>query len=360
MFRCEFIYGGSHGVPLTKQTDMSKNAAFRILQWMARWKRIEDVTVIRVQPGPNDGEEEGTAPIQPKNAGYCFTGNNKADSMELMTQMTVGIPLAGFYDILKNHLKEFFAFEAPQVKLKNAKAQNTQDQNIDDIFDAWVKKQGGDVWEGRTYKAGYGRATAMGFLAIVQAYVHAAQPIPKGDNNLKNQVPFMPRTDFRTMLRIVCDTMKPTVAAKFRKELRHFFIYPYANGEETSWSFGDVSVTVKDFLIDLDDKFDSLSPDLITLGDRNRNSQIGGLGNKVERILPRSKSVGGDGNDAFIGPIVEFRSLPTLKLEALSSQAMIAWDAKGDVVYDNKAESALQRLEDKMKEIHKVAYALNH
>jgi uncharacterized coiled-coil protein SlyX len=77
----------------------------------------------------------------------------------------------------------------------------------------------------------------------------------------------------------------------------------------------------------------------------HRNSQIGGLGNKVERALSST-------SDALIGPIVEFRSLQRMKLAHLTDQLRDMQAEGWNGAYHRQAKSQLQLLAEEMKKVH--------
>jgi hypothetical protein len=182
---------------------------------------------------------------------------------------------------------------------------------------------------------------------------------------LKLKVPFMPRTDFGTMLHLVCDTMTSAAATEFRKSLLLADLFTHIHTSDLNklkWSFvsrqeqnGTARVTAMEFLKDLvtDEGDPENLTDLITFGDTNRNSQIGALGKKVERVL--------DGkDDKLLGPIIEFR-----KLEVVDSKRLTSW---GPItVGGNEHEPArvvssaslLQALEVRFVRIHDYVRGLN-
>lgn len=385
-FDLEFIYGGSGGEVWNPTDGKVDKAAFEIAKYIVHWGRIKNKnqqTNYRMQPGPNPGEEDGIAPNPPVNARYQVSAIS--EDPEFLVHMTVGIPLAGFYVILEdeNFRKEFFKEAIPGDRAFTTTA-----------FTKWMGDQGSNLWKS-SCNAEYGKKTALGFLFMVQAYVAVAKPEPETENSLKIQVPFMPRTNFRTMLRLVCDTMVPDAAKIFRENLFNFFQTPHSGGiavQHWSWStstppttapstaastrpdmsnvFAKIRQTsagetpaqapvarqiistaptvnclkVGDFLNDL--KRDVADPDLLAQYDRmHRNSQIGGLGNKVERALSST-------SDALIGPIVEFRSLQRMKLAHLTDQLRDMQAEGWNGAYHRQAKSQLQLLAEEMKKVH--------
>jgi hypothetical protein len=234
--------------------------------------------------------------------------------------------------------------------------------------------------------------------------VSVAKPEPESQNSLKIQVPFMPRTNFRTMLRLVCDLMASEAAKKkFRENLSNFFQTPHSGGvAEQYWSWATSTppttapsttpttapstapsarpnlsnmlsqirntsaagaptpapavrqivstaptinaLKVGDFLDDL--KRDVDDADLIAQYDEaHRSAQIGGLGNKVERTLSST-------NDALNGPIVEFRSLQRMRLAHLTDQLPAMKTEGWNGTYHRQTKSQLQLLADEMKKVH--------
>lgn len=82
------------------------------------------------------------------------------------------------------------------------------------------------------------------------------------------------------------------------------------------------TVIVSDWPDDLINNPESPGPDKIALGDKNRNSQIGGLGAKVERLLATSATFSGAAasSNEWQVPIFEFRSLESLLWSDLTGQ----------------------------------------
>ncbi|EPE27399.1 hypothetical protein GLAREA_04190 [Glarea lozoyensis ATCC 20868] len=328
--RTEFIYGGDIDQPLSPGGERSKKVAQRIQQWIKLWSSIprEEWNTIYVQPGFTD------TPSQTSH--FPIYRLNKCDTdPTVISQITIGMPLAGFDRIVKEEqlYRHFFASEAPSVNERRRE----EAQCITQKFVSWTGKQRG--WVGNGYTQKYAQETATGFLCIVQAYVSAArEQNPEGYNRLKLKVPFMPRTDFRTMLHLVCDTMTSTAATTFRKDLAtEFFSHDHKpNLKDLKWSFasrkgsqvGEITVEVTKFLKDLETDCGDTSKltDLITQGDTNSNSQIGALGRKVERFLDSK-------DDKLLGPILEFRQL--------------------EVVVASKLVPMLQNLEMEVAKVHK-------
>jgi hypothetical protein len=279
-----------------------------------------------------------------------------------MLQMTVGFPLAAFPLILQDPrlLETFFNYTKLKIVIKDLFSR----------FDKWLSSFPADKRWQPDFDPHYSRYTAVGFLAIAQAFVSAAVNPPSKDNRLKLQVPLMPRTDFRTMLRIATMYMQTPLQASFRAALNGL-LTPFeesASLATLSWSFVPAKgkpvdptlVTVSDWIADLEGDPDSNKPDLITRGDTNRNSQIGGLGTKVERILSSSKNMGGDGLNIFPTPIFEFRSLKSLPWGKLTTQGQDMWEATGTPkAYDPKSTSKLQELENIVRGVHDQVFHLS-
>jgi hypothetical protein len=304
-FRLELIYGGNNGVPL--QIPPIQTAAADIVTYMNTWFHRRDYGELHVYLGDEFGNAIPDA-REHERLRYRMT---KRDNPTFGIHMTVGIPLAGFYHIVNGPPSMLF-----ETKPESHPAE------IEQRFNAGAHEQNGSIWK-QGYQENYGRHTTLGFLFIIQAYVSVAEPRTSHKNNLKNEVPFMPRTDFRTMLRIVCDTMQPDPATKFRNKLARFFQAGHGGDvEKAIWNWGkqeqraqdgEISddhtfVVVGEFLKDLDTNFNKMTSDMMTQADHDaRNKQIGGLGKRVERIL------GQTGTD-FVGPILEFRKLRSLPL----------------------------------------------
>lgn len=243
-------------------------------------------------------------------------------------------------------------------------------KNLFDRFDKWFDSVKGK-WE-PDLDSHYARYTAVGFLVVAQAYVSVAVNSTLNDNALKLNVPLMPRTDFRTMLRIATNCMQgPSLRLNFRTALLDLLTAKDgADLKAVSWSFmpvgkapeGPTNVTAFDWLDNLKTDPDSSEPDMIALGDRNRNRQIGGLGPKVERILRHSTRNGGGGSNSYLTPILEFRSLKTLLWAHLTDQTHDMWkaaDPSHPVEYDGRPSTlGLQELEQKVRFVHEQVLSL--
>lgn len=201
----------------------------------------------------------------------------------------------------------------------------------------------------------------LGFLILVQSFVQVARPeASAGDNDLKLKISVMPRTDFRTMLRIVTDLMTPesttaftTASPKGQPVLVRVIENLNTPLDTKNWFWNrstgtELRLPVTQWLQKL-----CAQPgvDQIAINDKDaRNGQIGGLGNKVERMIGEESK-----DNAPLCPILEFRSVGNLKWTQVASQAQDIFDKPDDSVNYDAGTSILQTLEQWVRDHHSKA-----
>jgi hypothetical protein len=112
--------------------------------------------------------------------------NFELQTPSLMTQMTVGMPLAGFYRIImdEQHYVHFFATEKAEAN----ETRREEAKEIERKFAIWATKHP-DSWVGAGYTTRYAQETALGFLCVVQAFISVARENnPEQDNSFSNMV----------------------------------------------------------------------------------------------------------------------------------------------------------------------------
>ena len=209
----------------------------------------------------------------------------------------------------------------------------------------------------------FGTRSIQGYLILICAYIKHSEASPKDlDSDLKKKTPLMPRTDFAAMLKIIGELMSPKSAAAFNASLTKLVLaavqseLPYDLNRYLSWGRPETTsepeppiagpsgsvqptpipppppkgpqpgakppaklptaattVVLERWHVKVSDWIAQLGAggaDLVALKDLEfRGGQIGGLGSKVENLIPKVGSAPLEQGNAC--PIFEFRDAGT-------------------------------------------------
>lgn len=347
--RIEFIFGGKKGAFFGgKSQNMSLQAGNKIVEVMTKWVSFPQPNAITMKIGLN-----GSLPAPNAPPWRCRLPAGPSPQFPLgqsfLGQMTAAFPLAAIPSILLEEKKLVFTPSGVTRKFLEIKT-----DSIEDALDtSWGTQWRTDVWRSNI-SPHYGCNSLLGFLILVQSYVQVATPeASSGDNDLKLKTPIMPRTDFRTMLRIVTDLMNPESATAFATILLPVMRKLNTQLGTKNWFWNrstgaELRLSVEQWLEGL---CAQPGKDQIAINDKvARNEQIGGLKTKVERMI------GMEGRDnAPLCPILEFRSLGSLTWTEVASEAQAMFKYPQNTVNYEAGTSILQTLEQWVRDHHSEA-----
>ena len=354
--RIEFIFGGQKGAFFgDRSQNMSLQVGNKIVEVMTKWARFPQPKAVTMRVGLNKGLPAPDAPLW-----HCRFPKEPFSHLPLgqdfMGQMTAAFPLVAIPSILVE--ERSLVFNGSRV------SQYFQDIKTADIENAldtsWGVQWRTGIWRS-SISAEYGSNSILGFLILVQSYVQVARPeASSGDNDLKLKTPIMPRTDFRIMLRLITDLMTPDAAAAFAKAPGQAMpilmrvmgkLNTQLDTKNWFWNRSTVSEVRLSVIQWLQDLCAQPGVDQIAINDgKFRNEQIGGLKNKVERMI------GTEGKaNAPMCPILEFHTVGSLKWTQVSSQAQAMFGNPEHAVNYEAGTSILQTLEQWVRGHHSKA-----
>lgn len=353
--RIEFIFGYQKGAFFgERSSNMSLQAGNRIVEVMTKWVKLPQPNEITMKvgvdhnlPAPNAPPWRCRLPASPL--------SRLPLGQDFGSQMTAAFPLAAIPLLL---------VEERSLVLTGGVSRKFLDIQTASIEDA-LNTSWGAQWRTGIWRSGispeYGCNSMLGLLILVQSYVQVATPeASSGDNDLKLKAPIMPRTDFRTMLRLVTDLMTPASATAFATSSPQalpmlMLVMSRLNTQlkEKNWFWNrpngtQLRLSVVQWLQDL---CAEPGKDQVAINDKSaRNGQIGGLENRVERMI------GTEGKEnAPLCPILEFRNLGSLKWTQVASQASAMFENPEESVNYRGGTSILQTLEQWVRDHHSKA-----
>ncbi len=332
---------------------MSLQAGNKIIEVMTKWAKFPQPKSITMRvglehklPAPNAPPWRCRLPATPL--------SQLPLGQDFGSQMTAAFPLAAVPQLLLEERSLVLTGGVSQKFLAIKTA------SIEDALNtSWGAQWRTDIWLSNISPE-YGCNSMLGFLILVQSYVQVATPeASSGDNDLKLKTPIMPRSDFSTMLRLVTDLMTPESAAAFATASPQslpmlMLVMSKLNAElkTKNWFWNRANGT--ELRLPVIEWLQGLcaqpGKDQIAINDGlARNAQIGGLGNKVERMI------GKEGKENVpLCPILEFRSLGSLKWIQVASQAPAIFENPEHVNYEG-GTSILQTLEQWVRDHHSKA-----
>ena len=353
--RIEFIFGYRRGAFFGETSrNMSLKAGNRIVEVMTKWAKLPQPSGITMKiglehnlPAPNAPPWRCRLPASPL-PGLPL-------GQEFGSQMTAAFPLAAI-PLLMVEEGSLVLTGGVSGKFLDIKTASIEDA----LNTSWGAQWGAGIWRSGISPE-YGCNSMLGFLILVQSYVQVATPVASsGDNDLKLKAPIMPRTDFRTMLRLVTDLMTPASATAFATSSPQalpmlILVMSKLNAElkTKNWFWNrangtELRLSVLQWLQDL---CAEPGKDQVAINDKSaRNGQIGGLENRVERMI------GTEGKEnAPLCPILEFRNLGSLKWTQVASQASAMFENPEESVNYEGGTSILQTLEQWVRDHHSKA-----
>lgn len=354
--RIEFIFGGQKGAFFGGVSqNMSLQTGNKIIEVMAKWMRFAQPKAITMRVGLDGNLPAANAPTW-----RCRLPAASLSRLPLGqdfgSQMTAAFPLAAIPLILTEERNLVFnAGKVSQVFV------DIKTSSIEDALNtSWGAEWRTGAWRSDISLA-YGCNTMLGFLVLVQSFVQVARPeASAGDNDLKLKISIMPRTDFYTMLGIVTDLMIPEYATAFTAGspqtppiLMRVMESLNEQLDTKNWFWNRSTGTALRLPVTQWLKQLCAQPgvDQIAVNDKDaRNGQIGGLRNKVERMIGEEGK-----NIAPLCPILEFRSVGNLKWTQVASEAQAIFDNPDQSVNYDAGTSILQTLEQWVRNHHSKA-----
>ena len=353
--RIEFIFGGQKGAFFGGiSQNMSLQTGNKIMEVMTKWMRFAQPKTITMRIGLNGNLPAANAPTW-----RCRLPAAPLSHLPLGqdfgSQMTAAFPLAAIPLILTEKKNLVFNASVSQGFL------NIKTSSIEDALNtSWGAEWRTGAWRSDISPA-YGCNSMLGFLVLVQSFVQVARPeASAGDNDLKLKISIMPRTDFRTMLRLVTDLMVPEYATALttgspqaQPMLMRVIESLNEQLDTKNWFWNrstgtELRLPVTQWLKQL-----CAQPgvDQIAVNDKDaRNGQIGGLRNKVERMIGEEGKI-----NAPLCPILEFRSVGSLKWTQVASEAQTIFENPDKSVDYDAGTSILQTLEQWVRDHHSKA-----